>query len=88
MSYKRAYDVFPEKLLKEMQKYIQGEMVYIPSTKGTRKGWGENSGNKVYLRNRNYEIWLKFREGLSIDQLTTTFCLSYDSIKKIIYTYR
>lgn len=88
MKYKKADDVFPEKLLKEMQKYIQGETVYIPNPEGTRKAWGENSGNRAYLRNRNCEIRSRFREGLSIDQLTAAFCLSHDSIKKIVYSNR
>ena len=86
MKYKRANEIFPEKLIKEVQKYIKGEMVYIPSPDGQRKGWGENTGNKVYLQSRNFEIKLQFREGLSINQLTTVFCLSYDSIKKIVYS--
>ena len=85
MKYKKADEVFPEKLLKELQKYVRGEMVYIPSPEGSRKGWGENSGSRVYLQSRNLEIKLQFREGLSIDQLTAAFCLSYDSIKKIVY---
>lgn len=86
MKYKRAEDILPEELLKEIQKYVSGEMVYIPSPEGTRKGWGENSGGKVYLQSRNSEIRSRFRDGFSIDQLTSVFCLSYDSIKKIVYS--
>jgi hypothetical protein len=86
MKYKKAEEVFPEKLLMEVQKYARGEMVYIPNPEGVRKGWGENSGSKAYLQSRNSEIRSLFRGGLSIDQLTGVFCLSYDSIKKIVYS--
>ncbi|GCD09626.1 hypothetical protein LGL55_01405 [Clostridium tagluense] len=85
MSYIKANVVFPEELLKEIQKYVQGEMVYIPNSNGIRKEWGESSGNRAYLTGRNTEIRKKFVEGLSIDKLSSTFCLSIDSIKKIVY---
>lgn len=86
MKYKKANEIFPEKLLKEIQQYARGEMVYIPSPEGERKGWGESSGSRMYLKGRNSEIRSRFREGLSIEQLTSVFCLSYDSIKKIVYS--
>jgi hypothetical protein len=86
MKYKKADEVFPEELLRKIQKWVKGELVYISCSEGMRKGWGESSGNKAYLRSRNYEIRSRFREGLSIDQLTAVFCLSYDSIKKIVYS--
>lgn len=86
MKYKKANEIFPEGLLLEMQKYVKGEMVYIPSPEGARKGWGESSGVKANLNSRNLQIRSRFREGSSIDQLTSAFCLSYDSIKKIVYS--
>jgi len=86
MRYKKAEEIFPERLLKKVQKYAKGEMVYIPSPEGERKGWGENSGNRAHLQRRNSEIKSLFREGSSIDELTVAYCLSYDSIKKIVYS--
>ena len=86
MNYKRAEEIFPENLLREIQKYAKGQMVYIPCPEGVRKGWGESSGKRAYLHSRNSEIRALFREGSSIDQLTAVFCLSYDSIKKIVYS--
>jgi len=86
MKYKKADEIFPEELLKEIQKYIKGEMVYIPSPESGHRRWGENSGGREYLQRRNLEIKLRFQKGLSIEQLTTVFCLSYDSIKKIVYS--
>ncbi|WP_044477419.1 CD3324 family protein [Paenibacillus antibioticophila] len=86
MKYKNADTVLPEVLLREIQKYIQGTTIYIPNTDGVRKKWGENSGSRELLIRRNREIRAKFSAGQSIDQLADTFCLSHDSIKRIVYT--
>lgn len=86
MKYKKADEVLPENLLKEIQKYVKGEMIYIPTPTHERRGWGESSGSRAYLRKRNSEIKSRFQQGLSIEQLMTGFCLSYDSIKKIVYS--
>jgi len=86
MKYLKADHILPADLLTEVQQYIHGEMIYIPNPKGIRKKWGEKSGNRILLNHRNAEIRRKFRSGLSIDQLTEEFCLSYDRIKKIIYS--
>ncbi|ANA82085.1 hypothetical protein PVOR_13804 [Paenibacillus vortex V453] len=86
MKYINADIILPEELLKEVQKYVQGGMVYIPKPEGLRKKWGENSGSRVYLKTRNLEIRQKFASGTTIDELSSQFCLSCDSIKKIVYT--
>ena len=86
MNYIKADIIFPDHLLKEIQKYVHGEMIYIPNPEGKRRKWGESSGNRKYLIHRNNEIRLQFRDGLTIDRLSEIFCLSYDSIKKIVYT--
>jgi DNA-binding NarL/FixJ family response regulator len=85
MKYVKAETILPDKLLKEIQKYIQGEYVYIPSKPQSRKKWGENSGNRDYLRKRNETISYKYSNGLTINDLAEEFYLSIDSIKKIIY---
>jgi len=87
MKYINAEDIFPGKLLKEIQKYIlHGGMVYVPKPEGLRKKWGENTGSRKHLNHRNDEIRQKFSVGVTIDQLTEQFYLSYDSIKKIVYS--
>lgn len=78
-------DIFPEKLLKQIQKYVSGRSVYIPA-EGEKKSWGETSGYKRYLIERNREIKSKFKAGAGIDALSDTYCLSIESIKKIVYT--
>ncbi|OPA78758.1 hypothetical protein BVG16_10660 [Paenibacillus selenitireducens] len=86
MKYQNAAGILPEKLLAEIQKYVHGEFVYIPNPEGIRKRWGENSGSRQLLRQRNTEIRERFSKGETITGLSDQFCLSYDSIKKIIYT--
>lgn len=45
-----------------------------------------NSGSRKVLNLRNDEIRQKFFGGDTIDQLSDRFCLSSDTIKKIVYS--
>ena len=85
MKYINASRVLPDELVREIQKYVQGEAVYIPSPDGIRRRWGEKTGNRVQLAERNREIRNRFRNGESIVCLAADHFLSEDSIRKIIY---
>ena len=85
MCYKNGKDVLPAALLKELQKYIQGEIIYIPKEDNVRKAWGENNGTRKLLRKRNMEIYEFYKTGTTITTLTETYNLSEDSIRKIIF---
>jgi len=85
MNYIKADTILPDSLVKEIQKYIQGGYVYIPCEPKARKKWGENSGNREYIRTRNEDIRNKYKDGYTIGYLAEEFFLSIDSIKKIIY---
>lgn len=85
MKYVNADDIIPPELLKEVQRYIEGYMVYIPNREGVRKRWGENSGYRNQLLRRNQEIRERFGGGETIDRLAAGFHLSHESIKKIVY---
>lgn len=85
MRYVKAETILPDYLVKEIQKYIQGEYVYIPTENTTRKKWGEKSGNRDYIRSRNETICTKHKSGYAITDLADEFFLSVDSIKKIVY---
>lgn len=86
MKYIKAEMILPDNLLREIQKYVQGEYIYIPSELKKRKRWGEKSGSRNYIENRNDEIRNKYRNGHKIENLSEQFFLSVESIKKIIYT--
>lgn len=85
MKHIRANNILPEELMKEIQKYIQGEYLYIPKEDGVRKKWGTSSGVKKEIIKRNNEIKEKFLDGTSKETLAEVYCLSISSIKKIVY---
>lgn len=85
MKYENGRDIFPERLLKQIQKYASGKLVYIPSA-DKKKDWGETTGYRKYLLKRNHDIRLKFRNGVTIEQLADEYCLSHETIKKIVYS--
>jgi Mor family transcriptional regulator len=84
MTYKNGKDILPPSLLKQLQDYIQGEIVYIPKKEQKRAGWGENNGTRLVIERRNSEIYRLYTTGTSIAELVRTFHLSEDSIRKII----
>lgn len=85
MKYENAKDILPQELLREVQRYISGAVMYVPSG-GERKPWGEVSGYKSVLTQRNRDIRNKFVEGATADELAEQFFLSPDTIRKIVYT--
>jgi Mor family transcriptional regulator len=84
LQYKNGKEILPAELLKELQRYIQGELIYIPTLEAERKGWGENNGTRDSIRKRNMDIHRLYKEGFSIDELMGKFHLSEESIRKII----
>lgn len=84
MCYKNGKDILPEALLEELQKYIQGETIYIPKTE-ERKGWGENNGTRIAITKRNLEIYNFYKEGTKVFDIAKLYNLSEDSIRKIIF---
>ena len=62
MKYINAAEVLPEKLLNEIFNYVDGELLYIPTSSRKRK-WGELSGSREYYKKRNSEIINKYKDG-------------------------
>ena len=85
MKYIKAQQVFPESLLVEIQKYIQGEYVYIPKAPDNHNEWGASTDTKTVLAKRNENIASDFRDGLSILHLADSYGLAVETIKKIVY---
>jgi len=88
VGYKNGKDILPPSLLKQLQDYIQGEIIYIPKKEQTRAGWGENNGTRQSILRRNYEIFRLYQNGHSVSELIRQFHLSEDSIRKIIVKTR
>lgn len=85
MKYENASDILPQALLKEIQKYAAGKLLYIPSGE-VKRAWGEASGYRAQLKKRNRMIRNKYAHGITISELADENFLSLDSIKKIIYS--
>ena len=84
MRYKNAQAILPDQLLKELQKYVSGETIYVPNAQ-EKKQWGEASGARSYYKERNAQIREKYRSGQTVDALAAEYHLSADSIRKILY---
>jgi Mor family transcriptional regulator len=84
LRYKNGKEVLPAELLAELQKYIQGELIYIPREEAARKAWGENNGTKESIKQRNVEIYKLYKEGFTVEALVDKYNLCEDSIRKII----
>ena len=85
MEYKRAEDILPKELLKELQFYIEGATLYIPKSAHKHQAWGEKSGTKEKLRKRNREIKKKFQANSTIRSLAQEYFLSEETVRKIVY---
>ena len=85
MKYINAKDLLPDTLVKELQSYIQGGYLYVPADQAQQKRWGEASGYRQELQQRNRQIVEEFRNGTSMDELAEKYSLSVYAIRKIIY---
>lgn len=65
MKYINAAEILPEKLLKELQTYIEGEVLYIPKA-SAKKQWGSINGSRLFYLERNKEIQRLYKEGWHI----------------------
>jgi len=85
MKYRNASEILPDDLLKELQKYAPGEILYVPSDKA-RKKWGVDNGARRFYEQRNEEIRQKyFGHKTTLDDLCEEYNLSYETVRKIIY---
>lgn len=88
MKYKKAQNILHKDILDLVQKYIDGDYIYIPKKKKNKKFWGEVSGIKTELKTRNFEIYIKHSQGTSIKQLSIDYFLSESSIRRILHSYK
>ncbi len=85
MKYINAKNLLPDALVKELQSYLQGGYLYVPTERAQHKRWGEASGYRQELQQRNRQIIEEFRDGTSVEQLAEKYYLSASAIRKIIY---
>ena len=87
MSYVNAEGVLPKKLVEEIQKYIDGQLIYIPRKSENSLLWGEKNGTKEKLAERNQMIVNHYYSGQTIEELSKAYYLSEKRIQGIIHEY-
>lgn len=87
MSYINAEDVLPQTLIEEIQKYIDGQLIYVPRKNENVLSWGEKNGTRLKLAERNQMIVSRFYSGETITELSEVYYLSEKRIRGIIYEY-
>ncbi len=85
MKYLNAQAILPNALVKELQTYVQGGYIYVPVDQEHQKCWGEVSGYRQELAQRNQQIKEEYQRGISIESLSEKYCLSLYAVRKIIY---
>jgi Mor family transcriptional regulator len=86
MGYTNATEVLPKNLLETVQRYIDGQCVYIPRRDDRRKAWGEQTSTRTDISVRNREIHVRHNLGMSVRDLADMFCLSPKTIYRILGT--
>ena len=86
MSYIRADQILPNELLEIIQQYVDGKLLYIPCKE--KQEWGSGTSAKKYFCDRNKRIYDAYLTGLSLIELSRSFCLSEKSIQRILRTQK
>ena len=84
MSYIKAEEILPEKLIKSIQEYADGVYIYIPRKPGTRHAWGQETAYKAELKARDDRIRSDYAAGESVTTLSRRYHLSEKSIRRIL----
>ncbi len=84
MGYVHALEILPEGLIKEIQKYVDGQVIYIPIIVSKRCKWGERTDAKAYFKERDSEIYNRYKNGSTVIELSEKYFLTPKSIKRII----
>ncbi len=88
MSYIKADEVLPQNIVEMIQQYIDGENIYIPKKDSNRIGWGEKSGTRNKIYQRNVLIYKDYLNGIKVSVLSKRYFLSDKSIWRIIRNMR
>ena len=87
MSYVNAENVLPKSLVDEIQKYVDGKLIYVPRKDENSLSWGEKSGTREKMAERNRMIVNRYYSGETIVELSGVYYLSEKRIQGIIHEY-
>ncbi len=92
--YQKATEILPLEIIEEIQKYIDGGIIYIPKKSTNKVAWGTRTKTKQLLFSRNLAIYQDFTDGMNYEELSKKYFLAIKSIQRIIrqmkkqYKYR
>ena len=84
MGYIKADALLPPELLRRIQDYAEGQLLYIPRRDAKRSDWGSLSGARLRLQRRNARIRRERRLGSTVQELAERYYLSEKSIQRIL----
>lgn len=84
MGYLKALEILPADIIQQIQEYVDGEAIYIPRIKESKRAWGTSTNTKVFLDNRNKNVYEDYLAGMSFTQLAKKYFLVEKSIQRII----
>lgn len=84
MSYRSAAQILPADLLEQVQKYTDGEYVYIPRLPARKRPWGSVTAAKQDYDARNRAVYDEHLSGCSSKELSEKYFLSEKSIQRIV----
>lgn len=84
MCYVKAKEVLPVEVIELIQKYVEGEYIYIPKKEGNRNSWGKKTNIREEIKLRDTKIYYDYISGLSKMDLAEKYFLSKKSIDRII----
>lgn len=84
MKYVNAHKVLPEDMIRKIQKYMNGGFLYIPRKEGEQMAWGEASGARSSLRERDALIFERYAHGAAAAEIAREFYLSEPSVRRIV----
>lgn len=84
MKYRNAGELLPKELLAELQRYAEGELIYVPNRPKRKAGWGTRNGSRERYEERNRQLMRQYSEGMSVEAISEQYYLTADSVRKII----
>ena len=84
MGYRRAEEILPMEVIEIIQRYVDGESIYIPKKAENRQAWGSGTRIRQELLGRNKAIFADWKQGAGIGELADRYFLSEKRIQRIV----
>ena len=88
MGYIKAENVLPPEVLELVQRYVDGQSIYIPRRISNHKSWGDNTSTRAELGDRNLRIYADYSRGVPVRELAQRYFLTEKSIRRILRRMR